>query len=69
MFVYANDQAVITKFRIKRNLRHIKLNMNIEVCFSPQSYQLFHKPESVVVVIDILRASSAITTGDRKSVV
>lgn len=62
MFVYANDQAVITKFRIKRNLRHIKLNMNIEVCFSPQSYQLFHKPESVVVVIDILRASSAITT-------
>lgn len=36
--------------------------MNIEVCFSPQSYPLFHNPDSVVVVIDILRASSAITT-------
>ncbi len=36
--------------------------MNIEVCFSPQSYPLFHNPESVVVVIDVLRASSAITT-------
>ncbi|WP_317898523.1 2-phosphosulfolactate phosphatase [Aurantibacillus circumpalustris] len=36
--------------------------MNIEVCFSPQAYPLFHNPDSVVVVIDILRASSAITT-------
>jgi 2-phosphosulfolactate phosphatase len=36
--------------------------MNIEVCFSPQSYPLFHNPASVVVIIDILRASSAITT-------
>ena len=36
--------------------------MNIEVCFSPQSYPLFHNPESVVIVIDVLRASSAITT-------
>lgn len=36
--------------------------MNIEVCFSPQSYPLFHNPGAVVVVIDILRASSAITT-------
>jgi 2-phosphosulfolactate phosphatase len=36
--------------------------MNIEVCFSPQSYPLFHNPNSVVVIIDILRASSAITT-------
>lgn len=36
--------------------------MNIEVCYSPQSYHLFHKPEAVVVVIDILRATSAITT-------
>src|SRR5687767_9077128 len=36
--------------------------MNIEVCFSPQSYPLFHNPDSIVVVIDILRASSAITT-------
>ena len=36
--------------------------MNIEVCFSPLSYPLFHNPNSIVVVIDILRASSAITT-------
>ncbi len=36
--------------------------MNIEVCYSPQSYHLFHKPEAIVVVIDILRATSAITT-------
>lgn len=36
--------------------------MNIEVCFSPQAYPLFHNPNSIVVVIDILRASSAITT-------
>lgn len=36
--------------------------MNIEVCYSPQSYHLFHKPDAIVVVIDILRATSAITT-------
>jgi 2-phosphosulfolactate phosphatase len=36
--------------------------MNIEVCYSPQSYHLFHKPEAIVVVIDVLRATSAITT-------
>ncbi|MBX3163103.1 MAG: 2-phosphosulfolactate phosphatase [Bacteroidetes bacterium] len=36
--------------------------MNIEVCFSPQSYPLFHNPNAVVVVIDVLRATSAITT-------
>lgn len=36
--------------------------MNIEVCFSPSSYHLFHKPETIVVVIDIFRASSAINT-------
>lgn len=36
--------------------------MNIEVCYSPQSYPLFHNPESIVVVIDVLRATSAITT-------
>jgi len=36
--------------------------MNIEVCFSPQSYPLFHNPDSIVVVIDVLRATSAITT-------
>ena len=36
--------------------------MNIEVCYSPQSYPLFHNPDSMVVVIDVLRATSAITT-------
>ncbi|MCC6372710.1 MAG: 2-phosphosulfolactate phosphatase [Bacteroidia bacterium] len=36
--------------------------MNIEVCYSPQSYPLFHNSESIVVVIDVLRATSAITT-------
>ena len=36
--------------------------MNIEVCFSPQSYPLFDNKNTIVVVIDILRASSAITT-------
>ncbi len=36
--------------------------MNIEVCYSPQSYHLFHKPDAIVVVIDVLRATSAITT-------
>ena len=38
------------------------LTMNIEVCYSPQSYPLFHNPQSIVVVIDVLRATSAITT-------
>ena len=36
--------------------------MNIEVCFSPQSYPLFDNKNTIVVVIDILRATSAITT-------
>ena len=36
--------------------------MNIEVCFSPQSYPLFDNNNTIVVVIDILRATSAITT-------
>lgn len=36
--------------------------MNIEVCFSPLSYPLFHNPKAIVVVIDVLRATSAITT-------
>lgn len=34
----------------------------VEVCFSPNVYPLFHKDEAIVVVIDILRATSAITT-------
>jgi 2-phosphosulfolactate phosphatase len=34
----------------------------IEVCFSPAVYHRFHNPESIVVVVDILRATSAICT-------
>ncbi len=36
--------------------------MNIEVCYTPQAYPLFHKENTIVVVIDIFRATSAITT-------
>lgn len=36
--------------------------MNIEVCYTPQAYPLFHKADSIVVVIDIFRATSAIVT-------
>lgn len=36
--------------------------MTIEVCYTPQAYPLFHNPEAIVVVIDVLRATSAITT-------
>lgn len=36
--------------------------MNIEVCYTPQAYNLFHKDEAVVVVIDVFRATSAIVT-------
>lgn len=36
--------------------------MNIEVCYTPQAYPLFHKDDAIVVVIDIFRATSAIVT-------
>jgi 2-phosphosulfolactate phosphatase len=36
--------------------------MNVEVCYTPQAYHLFHKDDAIVVVIDILRATSAIVT-------
>jgi len=36
--------------------------MNIEVCYTPQSYPLFHKADTIVVVIDVFRATSAIVT-------
>src|SRR5687767_10951844 len=36
--------------------------MNIEVCYTPQAYALFHNPNAIVVIVDILRATSAITT-------
>lgn len=34
----------------------------LEVCFTPQSYPLFHHDNAIVVVIDIFRATSAICT-------
>lgn len=36
--------------------------MNIEVCYTPQAYPLFHKENAIVVVIDVFRATSAIVT-------
>ncbi|MBS1637326.1 MAG: 2-phosphosulfolactate phosphatase [Bacteroidetes bacterium] len=36
--------------------------MNIEVCYTPQAYHLFHKDEAIVVVIDVFRATSAMVT-------
>ena len=33
---------------------------NVEVCFTPAIFDCFKKPEAIVVVVDILRASSAI---------
>lgn len=36
--------------------------MNIEVCYTPQAYNLFHKENAIVVVIDVFRATSAIVT-------
>lgn len=35
---------------------------NVEVCFSPLSYPLFKSDTSIVVIIDVLRATSAICT-------
>lgn len=35
---------------------------NIEVCFTPASYEVFKKDSAIVVVVDILRATSAIVT-------
>ena len=35
---------------------------NIEVCFTPATYHMFHNDETNVVVVDILRATSAICT-------
>ncbi len=38
----------------------ITMKFQLEVCLSPALYTLYHKNESVVVVVDILRATSAI---------
>jgi len=37
-------------------------HQKIEVCFSPAIYKAFHNPDSVVVVTDIFRATTAIVT-------
>lgn len=37
-------------------------NRKIEVCFSPHSYPIYKSDDSIVVIIDILRATSAICT-------
>ncbi len=34
----------------------------IEVCFSPAIYHRFHNPDAIVVIVDVLRATSAICT-------
>ncbi|NVO03250.1 MAG: 2-phosphosulfolactate phosphatase [Bacteroidetes bacterium] len=38
----------------------LKEKRNIEVCFSPISFPLFKNDESIVVIVDILRATTAI---------
>ncbi len=40
----------------------IAMKLQLEVCFSPAFYPLYHNRESIVVVVDILRATSAICT-------
>ena len=41
----------------------------ISVCFSPFLYPLFRNDEAVVVVVDILRATSAMVTAFENGVV
>lgn len=36
--------------------------LSIQTCYSPALYDLFHEDESIVVAVDILRATSAICT-------
>ncbi len=42
--------------------------MKVEVCFSPVLYPLYHDPESIVVVVDIFRASTTIVTAFQNGV-
>ena len=32
--------------------------MNIDVCFSPVLYSVYHNPEAIVVVVDVFRATT-----------
>lgn len=36
--------------------------MKIDICFSPVLYPVYHEPESVVVVVDIFRATTTMAT-------
>jgi len=36
--------------------------MEIDVCFSPALYPVYHRPEAVVVVVDVFRATTTIAT-------
>jgi 2-phosphosulfolactate phosphatase len=38
------------------------MDMKIDVCFSPVLYPVYHEPESVVVVVDIFRATTTMAT-------
>jgi 2-phosphosulfolactate phosphatase len=40
----------------------VKKKLTVDVCLSPMLYPVYHKDDSIVVVIDILRATSAICT-------
>lgn len=40
----------------------------VEVCFSPAIYPLHHNPESIVIVVDILRATTAICAAFKNGV-
>lgn len=40
------------------NIKSVKLQ--VEVCVTPATYHCFHNPESIVVIVDVLRATSSI---------
>ena len=40
----------------------IKTKKSVEVCFSPALYPEFKNDQAIVVIVDILRATSAIVT-------
>jgi len=42
--------------------------MKIDVCFSPALYPVYHNPDSVVVVVDIFRATTTMVTAFRNGV-
>jgi len=44
------------------------LMMKIDVCFSPALYPVYHNPESIVVVVDIFRATTTMVTAFQNGV-